>query len=127
MRWWKYKQLANQTAQLAVDQYKQWFPNETRVNEKNLRSQFSAKMKLNANADTQALQLISRVGPILQQSNIRAEQVQYLNNGLTMNLLAQNSDALTRLTDQFKQQGFAVELGAIRNQGSQVIGMVKVQ
>ena len=44
-----------------------------------------------------------------------------------MNLLAQNSDALTRLTDQFKQQGFAVELGAIRNQGSQVIGMVKVQ
>ena len=127
LRWWKYKQLANQTAQLAVDQYKQWFPNETRVNEKNLRSQFSAKMKLNANADTQALQLISRVGPILQQSNIRAEQVQYRNNGLTMNLLAQNSDALTRLTDQFKQQGFAVELGAIRNQGSQVIGMVKVQ
>ncbi len=127
LRWWKYKQLSNQTAQLAVDQYQQWFPNETRVNEQNLRSQFSSKLRLNASADTQALQLISRVGPILQQANIQAQQVQYQNQALNLSLLAANSQVLNQLTEQFKQQGFNVELGAIRNQDSQVIGLIKVQ
>ncbi|GAA5003638.1 type II secretion system protein GspL [Acinetobacter puyangensis] len=127
LQWWKYQSIANQTAQLAIDQYKQWFPNESRINEQNLNSNFKSKLSSNAAADRQVLQLISRVGPILQQANIAAEQVTYQDNVLNLSLIARNSDVLTRLTEQFKQQGFAVELGAIRNQGSNVIGLVKVQ
>ncbi|MCH4248219.1 MAG: type II secretion system protein GspL [Acinetobacter populi] len=127
LQWWKYQTIANQTAQLAVDQYKQWFPNESRINEQNLSSSFKSKLRMNAAADRQVLQLISRVGPILQQANIPAERVTYQDNALNLSLLARNSDALTQLTEQFKQQGFAVELGAIRNQGSNVIGLMKVQ
>lgn len=127
LRWWKYKQVSNQTAQLAVNQYQQWFPNESGITEDNLKRRFKAKIASNAAADRQALQLISRVGPVLQQANIAAQQVSYQDNALSMNLIARNSDALTQLTEQFKQQGFSAELGAIRSQNSQVVGLIKVQ
>ncbi|TXJ10249.1 MAG: general secretion pathway protein GspL [Acinetobacter sp.] len=127
LRWWKYQSLANQTAQLAVEQYQQWYPNERHINEQNLKKNFKAKLAMNATADRQALQLISRAGAVLQQNNIAAEQVLYQNNVLSLNLLARNSDAMNQLTEQLKQQGLNVELGAMRNQGTQVIGLVKVQ
>lgn len=127
LRWWKYKTIADQTVVLAIDQYKQWFPNENRINEQNLKTNFKAKLQSNAVADRQALQLISRVGPILQQASIRAEQLNYQNNALTLSVFAKNSDALSKLAEQFKQQGFSVELGTIRNQGTDVVGLIKVQ
>lgn len=127
LRWWKYKKIADQTAELAVNQYKQWFPNETRVNEQNLTTLFTAKIRANASADVQALQLISRIGPILQQANIAAQQVQYKDNSLSLHLITKNSEHLKTLTDQFKQQGFTAELGAIQNQGGNVVGILKVQ
>lgn len=127
LRWWKYQSLATQTAALAVEQYQQWYPHESHITEQNLKKNFKSKLQLNAAADRQALQLISRVGPILQQNSLAAEQVTYQNNALSLNVLARNSETLQQLTEQFKQQGFNVELGAIRNQGSQVVGLIKVQ
>ncbi len=128
IRWWKYRALANQTVQLAIEQYQQWFPDESRITEQNLQSNFKAKLGANSiSGDRQALELLSRVGPILQQANILAEEVNYQNGHLNMSLLVGNSQMLNQLVEQFKQQGFTVELGAIRNQGSQVLGMVKVQ
>lgn len=127
LRWWKYKKIADQTSELAVNQYKQWFPNDGRINEQNLSTQFNAKIRANASADVQVLQLISRVGPILQQANIAAQQVKYQENSLSLHLLAKNAEHLKNLTDQFKQQGFSAELGAIQNQGNDVVGIIKVQ
>lgn len=127
LRWWKYKQIADQTAQLAVGQYQQWFPNETRINESNLVTQFTAKVRANASADVRALEMIGRIGPILQQANIPAQQVQYQDNLLSLNLLAPNAESLNTLTEQLKQQGLSAELGAIRNEGQKVVGMIKVQ
>lgn len=127
LRWWKYKQIADQTAQLAVGQYQQWFPNETRINESNLVTQFTAKVRANASADVRALEMIGRIGPILQQANIPAQQVQYQDNLLSLSLLAPNAESLNTLTAQLKQQGLSAELGAIRNEGQKVVGMIKVQ
>ncbi|MEG2695820.1 MAG: type II secretion system protein GspL, partial [Acinetobacter sp.] len=39
-RWYKYKKVADQTAIQAVDQYKYWFGQSSRVTEQNLKSQF---------------------------------------------------------------------------------------
>lgn len=127
LRWFKYRQLANHTAQLAITQYQQWFPQETRVSEQNLTALFKAKLRSNPTADMQALQLISRVGSVLQQSHLQAQQVQYQDRQLSLQLLAKNSNDLEKLTQQLKQQGLNVQLGSIQNQGSQVLGMVKVQ
>ena len=127
LRWWKYKQIADQTAQLALAQYQQWFPAETRVNENNLVSQFTSKVRANATEDIRVLEMIAQVGPLLQQANVETQQVQYQDNSLSMSVLAQNAQILNQLSEQFKQQGLNAELGAIRNEGQKVLGMIKVQ
>ena len=126
-RWVKLKKLADQTAVLSIEQYKIWFGANSRVTEQNIKSLFESNLRLSQTANTQALQLISRVGPILMQNQIVANNVNYDANVLNMNLVARSSDALQTLVSQLNQQGFKAELGNIQTQADGVIGAVKIQ
>ena len=90
-------------------------------------SQFESQLRLNKNANTQALQLLSRVGPILMQNQIVASRVNYDSAVLNMELKANSSAVLQNLTQQLNQQGFKVELGNIQPNGAGAIGLVKIQ
>ena len=127
LRWFKLKKVADQTALIAVDQYKKWFPNEQRITEDSVQRQFKNKLALSQGANTQALQLLSRVGPILMQHQIIANRVNYDASVLSMDLVAKSSDALQSLVKQLNQQGFKAELGNVQTQGATVIGLVKIQ
>ena len=126
-RWVKLKKLADQTAVVSIEQYKTWFGANSRVTEQNIKSLFESNLRLSQTANTQALQLISRVGPILMQNQIVANNVNYDANVLNMNLVARSSDALQTLVSQLNQQGFKAELGNIQTQADGVIGAVKIQ
>ncbi|CAB1214185.1 type II secretion system protein GspL [Acinetobacter bouvetii] len=126
-RWYKYKQVADQTAVQAVDQYKYWFGPNSRVTEQNLKSQFESHLRLNKSANTQALQLLSRIGPVLMQNQIVANRIAYDASILNMELKANSAAALQNLTQQLNQQGFKVELGNIQPNGTGAIGLVKIQ
>ena len=126
-RWYKYKKVADQTAVQAIDQYKYWFGQSSRVTEQNLKSQFESHVRLNKSANTQALQLLSRVGPVLMQNQIVANRINYDASVLNMELKANSAAALQTLTQQLNQQGFKVELGNIQPNGSGAIGLVKIQ
>lgn len=127
LRWFKLKKLADETALIAVNQYKNWFPNEQRITEESVERQFKTKLALSQGANTQALQLLSRVGPILMQHQIIANRVNYDTAVLNMDLVAKSSDALQALVTQLNQQGFKAELGNVQTQGASVIGLVKIQ
>ena len=127
LRWVKLKKVADQTAIIAVDQYKSWFGANSRVTEQNLKSQFESNLRLSQSANTQALQLLSRVGPILMQHQIVANKVNYDTAILNMDLVANSSDKLQALVQQLNQQGFKAELGTIQTQGASVVGLVKIQ
>lgn len=127
LRWVKLKKLSDQTAMIALDQYRSWFGESRSVNELNLKSEFSKKLRLSQNANTQALQLLNRVGPILMQQKIIANRVVYDGMALSMDLVGSSSDALQALVKQLNQQGFKAELGNIQTQGDGVIGVVKIQ
>ncbi|WP_089605520.1 type II secretion system protein GspL [Acinetobacter piscicola] len=127
LRWFKLKKVADQTALIAVDQYKKWFPNEQRITEESVERQFKNKLALSQAANTEVLQLLSRVGPILMQHQIIANRVNYDNAILNMDLLAKSSDGLQVLVKQLNEQGFKAELGNIQTQGSGVVGLVKIQ
>lgn len=127
LRWYQYRKVADQTAVQAMEQYKYWFGQNSRVTEQNLKSQFESQLRLNKNANTQALQLLSRVGPILMQNQIVASRVNYDSAVLTMELKANSSAVLQNLTQQLNQQGFKVELGNIQPNGAGAIGLVKIQ
>lgn len=127
VRWYQYKKVANQTAAQAVDQFKYWFGQNYPVTEQNIKSQFEGQLRQSQIADTQALQLISRVGPVLMQNQIVAQRINYDASVLSMELKANSSDMLNALTKQLSQQGFKVELGNIQASGTGAIGLVRVQ
>ncbi len=127
IRWYKYKKVADQTALQAIDQYKYWFGQSSRVTEQNLKSQFESHLRLNKSANTQALQLLSRVGPVLMQNQIVANRIAYDTSILNMELKANSAAALQNLAQQLNSQGFKAELGNIQPNGAGAIGLVKIQ
>ncbi len=127
LRWSKLKKLADQTAIQAIDQYQDWFGPNSRITEKNIQSQFESQLRMSRSANTEALQILSRVGPILAQQQILAERVGYESSILSLDLKASSSEQLQALTQQLNQQGFKAELGNVQTQGAGVIGLVKVQ
>ncbi|WP_445115774.1 type II secretion system protein GspL [Acinetobacter sp. WZC-1] len=127
LRWFKLKKIADQSAVIAMDQYHSWFGDKARVTEETIRDEFKKKLDLSIGANTQALQLLSRVGPILMQHQIIANKVDYDASILNMDLVARSSDALQTLVKQLNQQGFKAELGNIQTQDSSVVGLVKIQ
>ncbi len=127
LRWVKLKGNADQTAAIAIAQYQSWFGENSRTTEQSIRNDFEGKRRSSQNADTQALALISRIGPILMQQKIIAERVRYENDQLNMDLLANSADALQALVKQLNQQGFKAQLGNIQTQGSSVIGSVEIK
>lgn len=88
LRWVKLRNVANQTAEQTIEQYKYWFGPSSRVNEQNIKSQFESHLRMSKQGDTQALSLLSRVGPILMQRQILAQQLNYDASTLTMALKA---------------------------------------
>ena len=127
LRWSKLKKVADQTAVQAVDQYKYWFGENSRVTEQNIKSQFESQLRMSQLGDTQALSLLSRVGPILMQKQIIAQQVNYDASTLAMSLKAKSADDLQGLTQQLNQQGFQAELGNVQADSIGAIGVVKVK
>lgn len=127
LRWVKYKKVADQTSVEAIELYRSWFGQSSRVTEQNLKSQFVSHLRLSETANTQALQLLSRIGPILMQQQIVAEQLSYDANVLNISLTARSSEVLQSLVQQLNQQGFKAELGNVQTQGAGVVGMVKIQ
>ena len=77
--------------------------------------------------DTAALSLLSRVGPILMQKQIMAQQVNYADSTLAMSLKAKSADDLQALTQQLNQQGFQAELGNVQADSIGAVGMVKIK
>ncbi|MEB6478508.1 type II secretion system protein GspL [Acinetobacter vivianii] len=127
LRWSKLKKVADQTAVQAIDQYKHWFGENIRVTEQNIKSQFESQLRMSQLGDTQALSLLSRVGPILMQKQIVAQQVSYDASTLAMSLKAKSADDLQGLTQQLNQQGFQAELGNVQADSVGAIGVVKVK
>ena len=127
LRWAKLKKVADQTAVQAIDQYKSWFSENSRVTEQNIKSQFESQLRMSKLGDTAALSLLSRVGPILMQKQIVAQQVNYADSTLAMSLKAKSADDLQALTQQLNQQGFQAELGNVQADSIGAVGMVKIK
>lgn len=125
VRTWRYHKVAEQTHAMAVQQFQQWFPEERRI--VNLKRQFAAHLQSNSSMDLTALSLISRVGPLLQQANLPASQVQYRDNVLELTIIASGLPALESLRSQLSDQGLNAELGSVNPASGQVSGLIRVQ
>lgn len=126
-RVWRYSHVARQTGELSLQQYKAWFPDDRRVTLANMKKRLESSLNTSKNIDMTALSLISRVGPLLQQANLTASQVQYRDNALELKVTASGLPALQALRTQLSDQGLNAQLGAVNPANGQVSGLVRVQ
>jgi general secretion pathway protein L len=127
VRWFKLKNVADQTASRAIQQYKDWFGQNLRVTEQNIHGEFKGQLRANQVADVSALRLLSQIGPIMMRNQIIANQVSYENLTFNMQLKAKDAQSLQNLSQQLTQQGLKVELGNIQQDALGVMGSVKIQ
>ncbi|OTG85298.1 general secretion pathway protein GspL [Acinetobacter sp. ANC 4558] len=127
LRWVKLSRVADQTATQAIQQYKEWFGQNARVTEQNIRGEFKSQLRASQTANVSAFKLLSQIGPVLMQNRIIADQVNYENLTLNMTLKAKDAESLQTLSQQLNQQGLKVELGNIQTNTLGVIGLVKIQ
>lgn len=127
VRIWRYHKVANQISELTIQHYKTLFPQDRSVSRQNVETRFKSSLNTNKNIDMNALSLISRVGPLLQQANLSASQVQYRDDALELKVTASGLPALEALRKQMSDQGLNAKLGAVNPANGQVSGLVKVQ
>ena len=121
----RYQQVAQASRSQAEQLFHQWFPQETRI--VNLKGQMSSHLQQNLDQDTDALALMARVGPSLQQAGLPAQLLRYQDGRMEIQLRARSTAELESLRGLLGQQGLKVELGAVNPAGSDVTGMIRVQ
>lgn len=122
--WYKYKQLTQQTQKQSEQQFLAWFPNEGRVT--SLAKQLESKLSGTAEKNTQLMQLLASVSPIIRQSNLTADNLSFANNQLDISLKASNISQLDQLAKQLNNQGIAASLGKVTPVGTDVLGIVHI-
>jgi general secretion pathway protein L len=127
VRWVHYKNIADVTAQQSIQQYQSWFGTNNRISEQNIKSQFESHLRLSHTADVNALQLLSRIGPVLTQHQIVAQRIQYQEAQFNLDLKANSAESIKQLHEQLLKLGFKVELGTIQATTQGVIGQVKIR
>lgn len=121
----RYQRVAENTKNQVEQQFRQWFPEETRIID--VRRQVSSHLRTQDSTDLTALSLLARVGPVLQQAQLVAQAVRYRDERLEIEVNAANLPALELLRTQLTQQGLNAELGAVNTVGSQVSGLIQVK
>ncbi len=127
LRYSKLKSLADQTSMQAISQYKSWFGTNNRVTEQNIKSQFQSQLQSSKSANNQALDLLSRVGPILMQNKIVAQELRSDTSSLSIVLKGNSSEQLQTLAQQLNKQGFKAQLGNVRADAGAAIGLLRVE
>ncbi len=122
---WRHHQVAQANRAQAEQLFRQWFPQEPRI--VNLKAQMAAHLQQSLAQDIQALTLLSRLGPSLQQSGLPAQMLRYQQGVMELALKARSTAELESLRGLLGQQGLKVELGSVTPAGAGVTGMIKVQ
>ena len=115
LRIYHYQKATLQTKEQIKLQYSQWFPNETFNNRLNIERLLSGKL-INQTGDTtgsNVLTVMTSIQPVLQQHQITAKQLNFQNNQLQLQLIAQNNDSLNQAINALNTQGIQAKLGTI--------------
>ncbi len=112
---YQYNKVAKATETVINKQYKAWFPDD-RLNPKtSLKAQLEPMLTSAGTAENTALALLSRVSPLIKQSNLTASSLLAKEATLKLTLVADNRSELDRFMQKLQQQGMVAELGQVRN------------
>lgn len=113
LRWYYYNQAQKQAATLLAQQYAQWFPNEPLSSKLTLQRQLSGKLTTQQSATPNVLQTLSSIQPVLQQYQLTANQLNFQNNRLQLQLLSSSADSLNKAVNDMVNKGIKAKLGSV--------------
>lgn len=113
LRWYYYNQAQKQAATLLAQQYAQWFPNEPLSSKLTLQRQLSGKLTTQQSATPNLLQTLSSIQPVLQQYQLTANQLNFQNNHLQLQLLSSSADSLNKAVNDMANKGIKAKLGSV--------------
>lgn len=128
LRIYHYQKATLQTKEQIKLQYNQWFPNETFNNRLNIERLLSGKL-INQTGDTtgsNVLTVMTSIQPVLQQHQITAKQLNFQNNQLQLQLIAQNNDSLNQAINALNTQGIQAKLGTITPSEQGALAVVEI-
>lgn len=126
LRWYHYQKAEAQAKSVLKQQYEQWFP-DSRYNPRlGIQKQLSGRLVDTQSASTNVLTTLASIQPVLRQYQINARQVNYQNNRLQLQLVAKDSDSLTKAVNAISAQGVNAKLGAVNPDTAGAIGAVEI-
>ncbi|ELA08047.1 hypothetical protein MOMA_05786 [Moraxella macacae 0408225] len=126
LRIYHYQQATKHTKTLLKQQYEQWFPNESFNPRLKIDKQIANKLINQQNNDNGLMTVLASIQPILQQNEIIAKQLNYQNNRLQLQLIAKDSDSLTRAINALNTQQIHAKLGTVTPSEAGAVASVEI-
>ena len=116
LQWYQYEQAKVATKQATAEQYAYWFDGETLNTRTTLMAQVTPKLLPAQSADTSQLSVLSRVAPLLQQSDMMAQSLAWDEAAIHMTVFSERREGLDKLVNTLSQQGIKATLGSVAPQ-----------
>ncbi len=130
---YQYDKTIKATQTTINNQYKAWFPDNRLNTRTNLQAQLEPMLKSGASTENTGLSLLSRVSPLIKQSNLTANSLLADDTSLKVKLIAKNRSQLDQFVQKLQQQGMSAKLGQVNSRtqtaqqaGQQLIGEVVI-
>lgn len=126
LRWYYYQQATKQAKLLLEQQYNQWFPNEKLNTRSNLQRQLASKLVNQQSNQTSVLTILSSIQPILRQYQITTQQLNFQNNRVQLQLVANNADSISKAVSAMSAQGVNAKLGTVTPNSNSAVAAVDI-
>lgn len=113
LRWYHYQKAQTQAQSLLKQQFEQWFPNEKYNTRLSMQRQLSGKLVNEQTSENNLMSVLGSIQPVLRQYQINAQQLNYQNNRLQLQLVAKDSDSLNKAVTAMNAQGVTAKLGNV--------------
>ncbi|WP_230660278.1 type II secretion system protein GspL [Psychrobacter sp. I-STPA10] len=113
LQWYQYQQAETITKLATAEQYAYWFGDEGLNERTTLMAQVKPKLIPAQSTDTSQLGVLSRVAPLLQQSDLVAQSLTWDDTAIHLSVFSEQREGLDQLVSGLTQQGIHANLGSV--------------
>lgn len=112
---YRYNAASIETRTAVAAQYQSWFPEDRLNASSQLQTQMDPKLKNNSQASASHMAALSRISPLIKQSQLRAQALVMQPTALNFTLIASNRESLDEFTTTLVSQGLVATLERVNN------------
>lgn len=127
VQWYRYDNAATATQMETAAQYQSWFPDETLSARTKLQAQIQPKLRTDSQASESYIATLSRIAPLIKQSDLQAQSLVMESSALSFTLVAADRSRLDEFAAMLTSQGLNANLQQVNNnEQGQFLGQIIV-